>query len=621
MLNLSGETGFKPDQLEAGMYHVVSAMNAMIPKAQRVSDELHILQTAAEGAQVGGSDLEDTTYALVSVLNDLHDKGGDAGKVMGDLNSIVGQGDMTMTDLVNALKSGVIPTANSFGVSLQSVGAALDVMGDKGMRGAMAGTRLRMSLALLGAPTEKAAGLLQQIGLSSQQAMSDSAKMSLALQDAGLRTDQLSSDLRKPDGIQVALQDLDSHLRHAGLSATGAASLISAAFGGGRSGATIELLAQSTDRLKTKFDQIGKGARDFGSDWDKTKQTFRMDLDEMVGGVSALGVKLGTDLMPAAEDVLGALKDTANWFARNKVALDALGVAVTTFATVAIGSYLFSKLRAMLSLIKDLGSGISKAYGAIRSTVIEKPIQALTGTTPGEVASPLSQTGVGSVWGARGPEEPGARSYPDHCRAEEFAGGSEGAAGTVATEQHVAQAETGAVEQETGAGSTVAAASGTAAAEAPIAEEGIVGTGMLASLKAGLPDVIGSAMKGGMIAVGGDIAAHLAGSLIGGKAGHVVSSVGGDAAIGAGAGMLFGPEGAAIGGAGGALVGLLSSLGSGTNPLTEFKQQADQLAKEHDVAGLMALADHADARRAARRRAYPVRDDHDKGRQPVHHVR
>ena len=64
MLELAGPTGFHPDQLEAGMFHVVSSMNQMLPASKRVSGELNVLKVAAQGAQVGGSDLEDTAYAL-----------------------------------------------------------------------------------------------------------------------------------------------------------------------------------------------------------------------------------------------------------------------------------------------------------------------------------------------------------------------------------------------------------------------------------------------------------------------------------------------------------------------------------------------------------------------------
>ena len=72
------------------MYHVVSSMNAVLPASQRVSTELAVLKAAAEGAKIGNSDLEDTTYALASAMNALHAPASDAQNIMGELNAIVG---------------------------------------------------------------------------------------------------------------------------------------------------------------------------------------------------------------------------------------------------------------------------------------------------------------------------------------------------------------------------------------------------------------------------------------------------------------------------------------------------------------------------------------------------
>ncbi len=63
---MSGKVGKTPGELAAGMYHVVSAMNATIPPAQRVNQELEIQKQAAIGASIGHSNLEETTYALAS---------------------------------------------------------------------------------------------------------------------------------------------------------------------------------------------------------------------------------------------------------------------------------------------------------------------------------------------------------------------------------------------------------------------------------------------------------------------------------------------------------------------------------------------------------------------------
>lgn len=359
LLKMSGEVGSTPDQLADGMYHVVSSMNQVLPAGNKINQMLGIMKVAAEGAQVGHSNLEDTTYALSSALNALHLQGSSAAKVMGELNAIVGSGDMTMQDLLDAFKSGLIPAANSFGLSLQSVGSALSVMGDMGMRGALAGTRLRMAISLLGAPTKEAAGILETLGLSSKDAIASTSKMSDLLQQAGVSITSLSADLRKPDGLKVALSDLDDHLKSSGLSAEGAGAAISRAFGGGRMGAAIMLLAENTDRLGLKFDYIGEKSNTFGQDWATTQETFRVQLDKALAALEAFGTEIGEKLVPYATEALHGLEDMATWFGKNKVALDLLAASVVAFSSVAIGSYLVSKLKSALNLMKEFGSGVA----------------------------------------------------------------------------------------------------------------------------------------------------------------------------------------------------------------------------------------------------------------------
>ena len=587
MLNLSGETGFHPDQLATGMYHVVSSMNAMIPKSQRVRVELQVLKTAAEGAQVGGSDLEDTSYALASAMNALHAKTSDSGKVMGELNAIVGSGDMTMQDLLASLKSGLIPTAQTSGVSLQSLGSALAVMGDMGQRGALAGTRLRMAMGLLAGPSEAAAKILNTVGLTSKQATSDQAAMAAALKDAGLRTTSLSGDLHKPDGILAALEDLKKHLKDAGVTSSGTAAIMIKAFGGGRTGAGIEELANNTDRLHTKFVQIGHDAGQFGGDWQKTQQTLRVEADKTVGALAATGTKLGTDFTPYVKDALKDLRDLATWFEKNHTELDILGGAVATFATVAIGSYMVSKVKEATKLIKEFGSAaqttgrfVGKAFGAGSSS---------SSTPTGAAGSGASSATVNE---AANLQMDAAKMQLDAARMMlEAAGKGELGGGGGSSFSRLTNSGS----------STTTTAVGEAESAVPMAEEegigAVAGTTLLTKLKAGLPDVMEGAMKGGMIALGGTAISQILKTVIGGKAGNAVGTIGTDASIGGGVGMMLGPEGAVAGGLGGAAFGALQTLfNSGPSPTEKLKELDAEIkaaAGDDNVALLQKLGQQA----------------------------
>ena len=566
MLRMASEVGYTPDQLSQGMYHVVSSMNAVLPAAQRVGTELAVLRASAEGARIGGANLEDTTYALASAMNALHAPADQAQHIMGLINATVGAGDMTMQDYIDSLKSGLIPAARESGVSLQSVGAALAVMGDMGMRGALAGTRLRMAIALLSSPSEAAAKVLQTLGMSATQATSTSAAMATALSDAGLRTTQLSQDLHHPNGILVALQDLNTHLRASGLTASGAAAVMSKAFGGARTGATITLLAQNTGRLDTKFKQIGDSANQFGHDWATQQQTVSQELHDVEGGVAALGVRIGTDLLPYVKDAVADGTDFVKWLEHGSTAAHALEVTVGTLATVSIGSYLVSQIKKATGLVKDL------------RTAFTAPMRlGGTSTTGGATTGMLGagDTGALGIGGAKsGYGLPGSIANPIIVAMEagEYAGlGSMGAAGTVSTDAKAAASEAGAAEAAAGPGAVVTRQTTAAAEEASVA------AGAMSSVKS----MLGSVMKGGMIAGTGVAASQIAGSAIGGTAGHAVSTIGSGASIGAGLGSLAGPEGTVVGAIGGAIVGGIYQLLKSPN----FGQQIASGVFQHGFGG------------------------------------
>ena len=143
---------------------------------------------------------------------------------MASLNAIVGTGNMRMADLVGALSTGILPAARSAGISLNDVGAAIALMTSNGIPAEDAASRLRMTLSLMEAPTTQATKALGQIGLTSTQ---------------------LANDMRTK-GLTFAIQDLEDHLAHSGLTATEQAQVIDHAFGGGRTSSAILTLTQNS---------------------------------------------------------------------------------------------------------------------------------------------------------------------------------------------------------------------------------------------------------------------------------------------------------------------------------------------------------------------------------------
>jgi TP901 family phage tail tape measure protein len=267
VLELSKQLPQSATELAAGLYHIESA-------GFRGAKALDLLKTAAQGAATGQAELEDVTNAMIAA-----DQSGvkgvqDMGAAMGTLNGIVGAGNMRMSDLTAAFGTGILSTAKTFGVSIQSVGAALADMTDQGIPAIDAATRLRMTMSLMAAPTSKAAKGMESIGLGSLD---------------------IAKAMRGPDGILGGVKLLAEHMQKAGLidkqgnPNTKGAALLSSMFGGGRSSSAIMTLIGNLDLFQQKQDAVNKGATGFADAWTATNATVQVKMGELhssIGGSS-----------------------------------------------------------------------------------------------------------------------------------------------------------------------------------------------------------------------------------------------------------------------------------------------------------------------------------------------
>ncbi|MHB8671102.1 MAG: phage tail tape measure protein, partial [Acidimicrobiales bacterium] len=356
VLKLAPAVGFGPKALAEALFPIESI-------GLRGGKALDALKLAAEGAAVGHSDLIKTADALASVLGSGITGVHNATEAMGLLNAIVGQGKMHMEDLAGAMGSGLLSSAQTFGVSLQSVGAALDVMTNAGMPAEQAATRLRMSLALMAAPSKQAATILGDLGLSGSAAGEAMSAMGTLLAKAGVKTTQLANDLRQPDGIFVALTDLKTHLKAAGLTADEQAATISRAFGGGRMGAGIMSLMGNLNELQGKFVAIGQTAGDFPKAWQETQRQFSRQLHQLEAQLQVWAVQIGTVLIPIIEKFATTVADATKWLSQHKEVAIALAIAVGGPLVVAMGAYAVAAGTAAVATIAATAPILALAVG------------------------------------------------------------------------------------------------------------------------------------------------------------------------------------------------------------------------------------------------------------------
>jgi TP901 family phage tail tape measure protein len=272
LLKLGPEVGKAPKDLADALFHVESA-------GFRGAKALSLVRNSAKLAAIGNSDLESTTNAVIAVMKSEIGGVKGASDAIAQMNAIVGSGNMKMQDLTGAISTGLLSAAKSVGLTFRDVGAALDLMTSKGTPAEEAATRLRMTFSLMAAPTGQAQKALKTIGLSSTQ---------------------LAEDMRKPQGLVVAIDDLRKHLDDSGKSAVAQNAILSHAFGGGRSSAAIMQMVQNTDQLAKNFDAIGKNATPhvLADAWKKTEQTTSEQFDKLKASISAAAIIIGSALLP-----------------------------------------------------------------------------------------------------------------------------------------------------------------------------------------------------------------------------------------------------------------------------------------------------------------------------------
>lgn len=382
-LALAPTVGIGPDKLADGFYHLYSA-------GFQGAQALDIETAAAKEARIGNADLGTTVQALIG-LEAAHIKGiTSAGQAVTVLNTIVGNGDLKLQDLAKSLGTGAVAASAIFGLSIQDLGGALDTLTDNTVKPQEAMTRLRMTIALIGAPSGAAVKSLGEIGL-------------------GATT--LGDDLRKPQGIVTALTDLENHLKSSGESATQQAATLAHIFGGGRSSGAVDILINEMDRLKTKTDALyaatASGSKVFDASWATTEATTKQKLASLGAGFQVLAIDVGHDLQGPVNGFLNLLHDG---FAQAPRLLAPLGSAlegtghdvgnllhdlqpIGGVLEAAFGGAVYGTVQAAAFLLRDVVNPAIRGVDDVISFLGDhKAVLAAVGTVVGTVLVPAIAT-------------------------------------------------------------------------------------------------------------------------------------------------------------------------------------------------------------------------------------
>jgi TP901 family phage tail tape measure protein len=297
MLAIGSRTGFSGQAIAEAMYHPVSA--GLDFKTAKL-----LTEQSANLANIHGANLEDTTYAMSSVMKAYNEGAKQVVPTAALLNSIVGQGDMRFQDFNESVKN-FAPTGASMGISLQSMGAGLAYLTDRGNSAEVASTRLTMGLSMATAGSKAANTYMKDLGLTTGKLDLQNKSLQKTMEAGGLTTNKFAADLKKPDGLYVALSDMQGAFHKAGLSASQADAVMAKIFGGGRSDKAIVSLMQNLDGVRQKYQQIGEGVRNYGKDVSAEQATAQQKWKDFLATSQNLATGFGNALLPAFTKVAG----------------------------------------------------------------------------------------------------------------------------------------------------------------------------------------------------------------------------------------------------------------------------------------------------------------------------
>lgn len=359
--------GQSPTALATAYYNPIS-------EGFGVNASKSVVSAASKLAGISGAPLSGptgTSYAVSTFMQTLGlpKTAAGANQAAAMLRGGVAAGDMTLPQLLAANSTGYFNTAQSYGVSEQSSMGLLDFFSSQGVSPESAATRLRMTFALMSAPSAQSAKYLQAQGLT----QTDITGVGSQLTALGLTPTKLSGILRQPDGGVKAVQAVVAAQQ--GLPSSVTEALDAKLFGGGRSEATFLSLANHPQLAEQAYQRVGQlsTVQGFTDAWTQYTKTMGFEMSQLKVQFQLLEIEVGQKLVPAFQGLVTALGPLLKLMSTNigsmVVAGTLLGLLVRRLTGLG-GASLFGRAGAA-------AGGTTAAEGAAAGGLTVSPLAAL----------------------------------------------------------------------------------------------------------------------------------------------------------------------------------------------------------------------------------------------------
>ena len=330
---------------------VAKGMEDMAAMGFSVNEIMAAMPGVISAAEAAGSDLAVTSGIVAAALNAFQLEASEASRVADVLAMAANVSAAGVEDMGYAFKYAA-PIANSLGISMEEVAAAVGIMTNAGLEGSQAGTSLRQILISLNNPAAEQEKIMKKLGFSMRDANGESKSLS-----------DIMKDLTKATEGMTQAEKLATIAKLVGSEA--ASGMISILEGG------VDQLDEFTEALRNS-EGAAKEAADVMMD------NYAGSFEEFQGALETLGIKVGDSFLPIFREAVDAAGELVNKF--NEIdgssimvtgSFIAISAAVaTTLATV--GKLSLALLAFTATPVGAAIVGISLLTGAIGAAMLSQ---------------------------------------------------------------------------------------------------------------------------------------------------------------------------------------------------------------------------------------------------------
>lgn len=330
---------------------VAKGMEDMAAMGFNVNEIMAAMPGVISAAEAAGSDLATTSGIVAAALNAFQLEASEASRIADVLAMTANVSAAGVEDMGYAFKYAA-PIANSLGISIEEVAAAVGIMTNAGLEGSQAGTSLRQILISLNNPAAEQEKIMKKLGFSMRDANGESKSLSDIIRDLTKAT----------DGMTEA-EKLATVAKLVGSEA--ASGMVSILEGG------VNQLDEFTEALRNS-EGAAKDAADVMMD------NYSGSFEEFQGALETLGIKVGDSFLPIFRDAVDAAGELVNKFSEidgSSIMVTGSFIAIsaavaTTLATV--GKLSLALLAFTATPVGAAIVGVSLLAGAIGAAMISQ---------------------------------------------------------------------------------------------------------------------------------------------------------------------------------------------------------------------------------------------------------